>query len=129
MKPKTHRSANNRVHSFRERDVLHEVGTAAHALENLLMLSAVRRVGSADLRQAALVRLEETREMMEYMQCVTCSLLKLIHARRIGAAERDAVVKALMTIPMPRRSRISVNREAYTRMISDTRKRVSERDV
>lgn len=94
----------------RRRDLLYEVDIAPHALENLLLLSAMRRASAADLRLAALVRLEEIREMMDYLHGVTGALLKLTHARRIGPVERKAVADALMTIPMPRRSRESVER-------------------
>lgn len=99
----------------RPREVLYEVDIGPHSLENLLLLSATRRASAADLRFAALVRLEEIRELKDYLHGVTAALLKLIHARRIGSAERDEVASSLMTIPVPRRSRASIERQHRSR--------------
>ena len=99
----------------RRREVLYELSIGPHSLENLLLLSATRRASAADLRFAALVRLEEIRELKDYLHGVTAALLNLIHARRIGSAERNAVASSLMTVPVPRRSRASVERQRRSR--------------
>lgn len=111
MKAQNKRSRVEQMKSARGKDLLREVDFSAHSLENLLLLSAARRAPSADLRSAALVRLEEIREMTTYLHTVHVSLLRLLAAPRIGSEERNDVTNALMAIPMPRRSRIGVRRE------------------
>ena len=111
MKARNKRSRIEQIKPARGEDLLREVDFSSHSLENLLLLSAARRAPSADLRYAALIRLEEIREMTTYLHTVNVSLLRLLAAPRIGPAERNAVTNALMAIPMPRRSRTSVRRE------------------
>lgn len=90
--------------------ILHGVHGVKPALDDLLLLSAVRNASAAHLRLAALTRLEEIREQSSYLHGLNEALLRLIHAKRIGKTERKKLAEALASIPMPRRSRASVER-------------------
>jgi hypothetical protein len=95
--------------------VLHEVHGVELAHDDLLLLNAVRNADAAHLRLAALTRLEEIRELSSYLHGLTEALLRLIHATRIGKDERTRMAEALTSVPIPRRSRASVERAKRAR--------------